>query len=148
METAYDQPGTAGAERHQPCKKRVRSQTCDLILTTFQSFNVVAQHDSHVLKNDSKSMKAIAIVTVAFLPLATIAVRDHPFPKGLENTNKGRADAQRRKILVANDFWIFWALLAPFSLAISFVYYYLCYFRGPKQEPLPKVIKQKRLVSP
>ncbi|KAI4269586.1 MAG: hypothetical protein L6R38_007416 [Xanthoria sp. 2 TBL-2021] len=37
------------------------------------SFNVVTQHDSHVLKNDSKSMKAIATVTMLFLPLATIA---------------------------------------------------------------------------
>ena len=61
------------------------------MLTAFQSFNVVAQHDSHVMKNDSKSMRAIAIVTMAFLPLATIAVRDHSFLKGLDNTNKGRA---------------------------------------------------------
>ncbi|KAL8777237.1 MAG: hypothetical protein Q9213_007950 [Squamulea squamosa] len=44
------------------------------ILIVIQSFNVVIQHDSHILKNDSKSMKAIATVTMAFLPLATIAV--------------------------------------------------------------------------
>ncbi|KAL8937924.1 MAG: hypothetical protein Q9211_003442 [Gyalolechia sp. 1 TL-2023] len=37
------------------------------------SFNLVTQHDSHILKNDSKSMKAIATVTMLFLPLATIA---------------------------------------------------------------------------
>lgn len=54
-----------------------------LILTYLQSFNVVTQHDSHVMKNDSKSMKAIAVVTTAFLPLATIAVRDHFFPSAL-----------------------------------------------------------------
>ena len=52
----------------------MRSQISDLMLTDFQSFNVVTQHDSYVLKNDSKSMKAIASVTMAFLPLATIAV--------------------------------------------------------------------------
>ncbi len=55
------------------------------MLIDLQSFNLVTQHDSHVmkndsqvLKNDSRSMKAIAAVTVAFLPLATIAVRSHP----------------------------------------------------------------------
>ena len=63
----------------------MRSQISDLILTAFQSFNIVTQYDSHVLKNDSKSMKAIAIVTMAFLPLATIAVRDHSFPKGVKS---------------------------------------------------------------
>lgn len=36
---------------------------------------MVTQHDSHILKNDSKSMKAIATVTMLFLPLATVAVR-------------------------------------------------------------------------
>ncbi|KAL8773577.1 MAG: hypothetical protein Q9209_001682 [Squamulea sp. 1 TL-2023] len=45
------------------------------LMTGIQSFNVVIQHDSHILRNDSKSMKAIATVTMAFLPLATIAVR-------------------------------------------------------------------------
>ena len=53
---------------------RCDCQSPESILSDFQSFNVVTQHDSHILKNDSKSMKAIAMVTVAFLPLATIAV--------------------------------------------------------------------------
>jgi hypothetical protein len=81
MEIAHDQPATTDAEYHQPRKKSVRSQISELMLTDFQSFNVVTQHDSHVLKNDSKSMKAIASVTIAFLPLATIAVREHSFPR-------------------------------------------------------------------
>ena len=51
----------------------------DAMLILFQSFNVVTQQDSHIMKNDSKSMRVIAIVTMAFLPLATIAVRGHPF---------------------------------------------------------------------
>ena len=45
------------------------------LLIDSQSFNVVTQHDSRILKSDSKSMNAIAMVTMAFLPLATIAVR-------------------------------------------------------------------------
>lgn len=44
------------------------------MLTTGQSFNVVTQQDSHVMINDSKTMKAIAAVTMIFLPATTIAV--------------------------------------------------------------------------
>ena len=53
----------------------------------FQSFNVVTQHDSHIMKKDSKSMKAIATVTVLFLPLATIAVRNRLLPDHLSGSN-------------------------------------------------------------
>lgn len=80
METAHGQSTAADAEHYQPCKKTEKLHTFDCMLTDLQSFNVVTQHDSHVLKNDSKSMKAIAVVTVAFLPLATVAVRDDSLP--------------------------------------------------------------------
>lgn len=53
------------------------------MLTNSQSFNVVTQHDSYILKNDSKCMKGIAIVTMVFLPLATIAVTRPFSPHGL-----------------------------------------------------------------
>ena len=39
-----------------------------------QAFNMVTQRDSHAMIEDSKSMRAIATVTVFFLPLATVAV--------------------------------------------------------------------------
>ena len=35
---------------------------------------MVTADDSAVMKDDSKSMRAIAVVTLVFLPLATIAV--------------------------------------------------------------------------
>lgn len=104
------------------------------------SFNVVTQHDSHVLKNDSKSMKAIAVVTVAFLPLATVAA--------VFGSQFFSFDAQTRKILVANDFWIFWALIGPSSLAFSFLLFYLRSFRSPRRNPVHKVLKLKHVVSP
>lgn len=103
------------------------------------SFNVVTQHDSHTLKNDSKSMKAIASVTMAFLPLATIAA--------VFGSQFFNFDSQNHRILVANDFWIFWALIGPLSLAVSSLYYYLCYFRAPKRDPLSKVLRLKHLLN-
>lgn len=89
MEIAHDEPGTAHAEHYQSCEKMARMQVSYSMLTCLQSFNTVTQHDSHVLKNDSKSMKAIASVTVAFLPLATVAVRDIFVPLSSGNTDRG-----------------------------------------------------------
>lgn len=44
------------------------------MLTTGQSFNVVTQQDSNVMIGHSTTMKAIAAVTMIFLPATTIAV--------------------------------------------------------------------------
>ena len=33
-------------------------------------------------------------------------------------------------MLVAKNFWIFWALTGPLSLAVFCTYFYLCYVRG------------------
>lgn len=70
------------------------------VLTMLQSFNVVTQHDSHVLMNDSKSMKAIASVTMAFLPLATVAVR---MPSGLSDVTLSDADPANRRFSALNS---------------------------------------------
>lgn len=130
------------------------------MLTAHQSFNVVTQHDSHILKKDSKSMKAIASVTMAFLPLATIAVLNPTLVSPGSTctiTNKTiqavfgsqffNFDNQSKTILVANDFWIFWALIGPLSLAVSLLYYYLCYCRGSKWDPLPLCKAKKAEIS-
>lgn len=39
-----------------------------------QAFNTVNQQDSKVMKSDSQSMKVIAVVTMLFLPAATVGV--------------------------------------------------------------------------
>lgn len=44
------------------------------MLTTGQSFNVVTQQDSNLMIGHSTTMKAIAVVTMIFLPATTIAV--------------------------------------------------------------------------
>ncbi|KAL8919411.1 MAG: hypothetical protein Q9208_006789 [Pyrenodesmia sp. 3 TL-2023] len=79
-----DATSTMHMTRQMLGQKAVQFEVWTLRMTSLQqrmqniinlSFNVVTQHDSHILKNDSKSMKAIAMVTMLFLPLATIAVR-------------------------------------------------------------------------
>jgi hypothetical protein len=39
-----------------------------------QSFNLVTQQDSRVMWQDNQTMKAIAFITLLFLPMATVAV--------------------------------------------------------------------------
>ncbi|KAG7001424.1 hypothetical protein G7Y79_00031g065390 [Physcia stellaris] len=104
------------------------------------SFNVVTQHDSHILKNDSKSMKAIACVTMAFLPLATFAA--------VFGSQFFNFDEKKHRITVSSDFWILWALIGPLSLSVSFLYYYLCYFRGSTRDSLTKALERKHVLSP
>ncbi|KAL8830795.1 MAG: hypothetical protein Q9191_001225 [Dirinaria sp. TL-2023a] len=90
------------------------------------AFNVVTQHDSQMMIEDSKSMRAIATVTVLFLPLATIAA--------IFGCQFFNFDSDQRKLVVATDFWIFWALIGPSSIAVSLLYYYLCYIRGSQKD--------------
>lgn len=45
-----------------------------------QAFNTANQQDSKILKSDSQSMKVIAMMTMLFLPVASVAVCDLPSP--------------------------------------------------------------------
>ena len=43
-----------------------------------QAFNTVNQQDSQIIKSDSKCMKGIAMMTMFFLPAATVGVSKPP----------------------------------------------------------------------
>lgn len=45
-----------------------------LIDLNLQSFNLVTQADSRIMKADSNSMKTIAAMTLGFLPCTAVAV--------------------------------------------------------------------------
>ena len=77
MEITHGIPGEKSPECDQPSKYEAQS----IHLTGSddgQAFNMVTQRDSQAMIQDSKSMRAIATVTVVFLPLATIAVTSPP----------------------------------------------------------------------
>ncbi|KAL6715238.1 hypothetical protein ACLMJK_007502 [Lecanora helva] len=135
---------------HQMLKqKAVQFEVWELRMTSLEkriqniinlAFNVVTQQDSRVLKYDSKSMKAIASVTMVFLPLATVAT--------VFGSQFFNFDSEKKKILVANNFWIFWALIAPLCLIVLLSYYYLCYIRKTRQSLAPQILKLKHVMSP
>ncbi|KAM0716570.1 hypothetical protein Q7P37_008015 [Cladosporium fusiforme] len=80
---------------------------------------MVNQADSAILKADSRAMKFIAALTLVFLPATGVAsVFDTPF---FENENPS-------KMTVANNFWIFWAVVGPLTVIVAgvcLVWYYL-----------------------
>ena len=67
-------------------------------------------------------MKAIASVTVAFLPAATVAA--------IFGCQFFSFDGTTEKLQVSSDFWIFWVLTLPFCVFVFLLYYWLCYLRG------------------
>ncbi|WPG97702.1 Notoamide biosynthesis cluster protein M' [Acrodontium crateriforme] len=76
------------------------------------SFNLVTQQDSRVMRNDSRAMKTIAIMTLLFLPATAVAsVFSSPF----FDIDFGSG---ARSIEVARCFWIFWAVVVPTTLLI------------------------------
>ncbi|MCJ1270366.1 hypothetical protein MMC22_010262 [Lobaria immixta] len=78
------------------------------------SFNMVTQQDSNVMIGHSTTMKAIAAVTMFFLPATTIATI---FGCGFFST-----DDDKKAIVVTSDFWIFWCATVPATAAVLLLY--------------------------
>lgn len=83
---------------------------------------IVTQADSAVLKADSRAMKLIAALTLVFLPATGVAsVFDTPF---FDN----ESSSATARLIVAANFWIFWAVSVPLTLcvgALCYAWYYL-----------------------
>jgi hypothetical protein len=80
------------------------------------SFNLVTQRDSQVLRQDSNAMKAIAILTLVFLPLTGIAsLFSTPFFEVAGN-----------HLWVSASIWVFWVITVclTFSVFASWVWWY------------------------
>lgn len=85
------------------------------------SFNLVAQSDSNHLRAESSSMHTIALTTLIFLPIATVATvfgsqffsfnppdGDAPPPGGLEAA----------PLVLSKEFWLFWAITVPLTAVV------------------------------
>jgi hypothetical protein len=65
------------------------------------SFNIVTQGDSRLMQSESQSMKTIAVMTLIFMPLSTVAsVFGTEFMKV--------EDEPGHRITVSRDFWLVW----------------------------------------
>ncbi|OCK95889.1 uncharacterized protein K441DRAFT_704722 [Cenococcum geophilum 1.58] len=79
------------------------------------SFNLVTLLDSRAIQKDSKSMKTIAFMTMFFLPVSTVATifGAQFFTVGSEAPSH---------LQISPDFWILWAIAAPFTLVVVIVW--------------------------
>lgn len=85
------------------------------------SFNLVAQRDSQIMRQDSSAMKAIAVLTLIFLPLTGIAsLFSTPF-----------FDVEGRHLFVSASIWIFWVVTV--CLTVSIVAFWLWWYRSIKE---------------
>lgn len=75
------------------------------------SFHLVTQSDSKTMQSENQSMTTIAIMTLVFMPLSTVA---SVFGTGFFNAE----DNSPYKIHLSRDFWILWAFAVPLTISV------------------------------
>ncbi|KAF2183968.1 hypothetical protein K469DRAFT_727878 [Zopfia rhizophila CBS 207.26] len=83
------------------------------------SFNLVAQTDSRIMQRDGKSMKTVAIMTLVFMPLTTVATI---FGTQLITLQ----DDAPYHIKVSPDFWLLWVISVPLTAIVMVVWRVCC----------------------
>lgn len=79
-----------------------------------QAFGTVNQRDSQAMRVDSQAMKAVAIMTMLFLPVTAVS--------GIYGSAFFTFDSGTRGVVMANGFERFWVITLPLTLAIFAVY--------------------------
>ncbi|KIW66591.1 hypothetical protein PV04_05909 [Phialophora macrospora] len=82
------------------------------------SFNLVAQKDSSTILTESSSMHTIALTTLIFLPISTVATIF-----GSQFFNFIDSDSQDA-FHVSTKFWIFWAITVPLTIVVLTIWIY------------------------
>jgi Mg2+ and Co2+ transporter CorA len=75
------------------------------------SFHIVTQGDSRVMQSENQSMKTIAVMTLIFMPLSTVA--------GIFGTQFMKLDeGPGHHITVSKDFWLMWLIAVPLTIIV------------------------------
>lgn len=75
------------------------------------SFHLVTQRDSRLQQSEALSMKTIAVVTLLFMPLGTVAA--------IFGTQLiGMGDDRAHHIVVSRDFWVLWLVAVPVTVVV------------------------------
>ncbi|KAL4923146.1 uncharacterized protein BDV17DRAFT_277947 [Aspergillus undulatus] len=94
----------------QTVRLRLRSLDRRMQNVISLSFHLVTQEGNEFLRVDSKTMATIAFVTLIFLPITTVSTI---FGSQFFNTAQDNASIE-----VSKDFWIFWVISIPLTLAV------------------------------
>ncbi|KIW48924.1 uncharacterized protein PV06_01480 [Exophiala oligosperma] len=81
------------------------------------SFNLVAQKDSSRIKTESSSMHTIALTTLIFLPISTVATI---FGSAFFNFGGN----ERGDMSLSKHFWVFWVISVPLTVAVLTIWIY------------------------
>ncbi|KZM24597.1 uncharacterized protein EKO05_0008697 [Ascochyta rabiei] len=102
------------------------------------SFHLVTQGDSRIMQSENQSMKTIAVMTMIFMPLSTIA--------GIFGTQFMRLDENAPfRMHVSQDFWLLWIIAAPLTVTVILIWRVWYYdARGRLIDELPPRGKGER----
>ncbi|KAF2855237.1 hypothetical protein T440DRAFT_486207 [Plenodomus tracheiphilus IPT5] len=79
------------------------------------SFHIVTQGDSLTMQSESRSMRLLAVITLIFMPLSTVA--------GIFGTQFMKLqDEKPYHITVSRDFWLLWVIVLPLTVIVFLVW--------------------------
>jgi hypothetical protein len=102
-----------------------------------QSFNLVTQADSTIMKAESGSMKIIAAMTLVFLPCTAVAVSDAflskqffleqpvliPFQTIFSTPFFYLHDNDKKSLGMSPYFWLIWVISIPLTLLVLYAWH-------------------------
>jgi Mg2+ and Co2+ transporter CorA len=95
----------------QSTERRLCSMDRRIVNIIQLSFNIVTQGDSKLMQSESQSMKTIAVMTLFFMPLSTIA--------GVFGTEFIKIeDGPGNHIKVSQDFWLLFLIAVPLTVIV------------------------------
>jgi Mg2+ and Co2+ transporter CorA len=96
------------------------------------SFHLVTVGDSRIMMSENQSMKTIAVMTLIFMPLSTVA--------GIFGTQFMKLDEEEPwHIRVSQDFWLLWVIAVPLTVVVVTIWRVWYYdARGRLVDELPR----------
>ena len=92
-------------------QRRLASLNARLSNIIEMSFNIVTQGDSKLMQTENQSMKTIAVMTLVFMPLGTVAsIFGSQFMK--------LQDERPYRLTVSRDFWLMWVIAIPLTAVV------------------------------
>ncbi|RYN75714.1 hypothetical protein AA0120_g11948 [Alternaria tenuissima] len=92
-------------------QRRLASLNARLSNIIEMSFNIVTQGDSKLMQSENQSMKTIAVMTLVFMPLGTVAsIFGSQFMK--------LQDERPYRLTVSRDFWLMWVIAIPLTAVV------------------------------
>ncbi|KAJ4369723.1 hypothetical protein N0V83_005486 [Neocucurbitaria cava] len=99
----------------QSTQRRLASLDARMANIIQLSFHIVTQGDSRLMQSENQSMKTIAVMTLLFMPLSTVAsIFGSQFMK--------LQDEAPFHMKVSQDFWLLWLIAVPLTVVVMVIW--------------------------